>query len=161
MSWYVKTSLCHACYISEYVCLRIFRVNVLLKRHLSRGHRISCPAQHLHRTDNKPLSRLIGLTHKQVGQLPIKTGWWDAPLAFCNLAKAFLNTTPYVTGTVFKRTITQFVNEHSTILPNWPNDWLALWVLICTLKHLFRGRRSLTFSELKSVYSLWNAYVTW
>ena len=28
---------------------------------------------------------------------------------------------------------TSFVNEHSTIWPNWPNDWAALWVLICTV----------------------------
>ena len=89
MSWYAITSLCHACYISEYVYLHIFRVNFLHKRHLSYGHRISCSVQHLERTDNKPFSRLIGLTHKQAGQLPIKTGWRDAPLAFCSLAKAF------------------------------------------------------------------------
>ena len=88
MSWYVINSLCRACYISEYIYLHIFRVNFLLKRHLSRGHGISCLAHHLERTDNKPFSRLIGPTHKQVGQLPIKTGWWDAHLGFCNLSKA-------------------------------------------------------------------------
>ena len=27
----------------------------------------------------------------------------------------------------------QFVNEHSTICPNWPNDWAVFWVLICTV----------------------------
>ena len=42
--WYVITSLCHACYISEYVYLHIFHVNSLLKRQLFRGHRISCHA---------------------------------------------------------------------------------------------------------------------
>ena len=27
----------------------------------------------------------------------------------------------------------QFVNEHSTICPNWPNDWAVFWVIICTV----------------------------
>ena len=63
MSWYVITSLCHACYISEYIYLHIFRVSVLLKRNHSRGHRISCLAHHLERTDNNPFSRSIGPTH--------------------------------------------------------------------------------------------------
>ena len=83
MSWYINTFLCHACYISEYIYLHIFRVNFLLKRHLSRGHRISCPAHHLERTDNKPF----------VGHFPIKTAWRGAPLAFCNIAKAFKHST--------------------------------------------------------------------
>ena len=30
-------------------------------------------------------------------------------------------------------TTTYFVNEHSTISPNWPNDWAELGVLICTV----------------------------
>ena len=25
----------------------------------------------------------------------------------------------------------QFVNEHSTIWQNWPNDWALFWVVIC------------------------------
>ena len=28
---------------------------------------------------------------------------------------------------------TYFLNEHSTIWPNWPNDWAVLWVLFCTV----------------------------
>ena len=32
-------------------------------------------------------------TYKQVGQFPIKTGWRDSPLVFCNLAKAFKHNT--------------------------------------------------------------------
>ena len=69
----IITSLCHVSYISEYIYLHIFRVNILLKRHLSRGHRISCPAQHLERTDSKPSSRLIGPTHiKKQGNFPLK-----------------------------------------------------------------------------------------
>ena len=32
-----------------------------------------------------------------------------------------------------RASITQFVNKHSTINPNWLNDSVALWVLICTV----------------------------
>ena len=31
------------------------------------------------------------------------------------------------------RTQNHLVNEHSTIWPNWPNDWAMLWVLISTV----------------------------
>ena len=45
---------------------------------------------HLEQTDDKPFSRLIRTnTYKQVGQFPIKTGWRDSTLVFCNLTKAF------------------------------------------------------------------------
>ena len=93
MNWYIITSLCHACYSSEYIYLHKFRVNFPLKRHLSCGHRISCPEQHLERTDRNPFSRLIGPIHKKVGQFLIKTGWRGAPFAFCNLANAFKHNT--------------------------------------------------------------------
>ena len=63
VSWYIITSFGHACYISEYIYLHVFSVNFLLKRHLSRGHKILCPAHYLKRTDNKPFSTLIGPTH--------------------------------------------------------------------------------------------------
>ena len=89
MSWYVSNSFCHSCYISECIYLHIFRVSFLLKRYLSHGHEFSCLAHHLEGTVNKPFSRQIGPTHKQVGQLPIKAGWQDASLGFCNLSKAF------------------------------------------------------------------------
>ena len=59
----INSSLCHACYIFEYFYLHIFRVNCLLKRHLSHGHRISCPAPHMKWTANKPFSRLIALKY--------------------------------------------------------------------------------------------------
>ena len=49
-----------AWYIFEYIYLHKFQVNVLLKKHLSRGHRILCFTHHLGRTDNKPFSGLIG-----------------------------------------------------------------------------------------------------
>ena len=29
---------------------------------------------------------------------------------------------------------TLFVNEHTTIWPNWPYDWAVFWVLICTVQ---------------------------
>ena len=38
-----------------------------------------------------------------------------------------------MTTTGLEPTITYFVNEHSTIWQNWPNDWAVLWVLICML----------------------------
>ena len=121
MSWYVITSLCHACYVSEYIYLHIFRINFLLKRHLSRGQGISCLAHHLERTDNKPLSRLIRThTYKQEGQWSIKTGYRDAPLTFCNLAKAFKHNT--ICDSNGTQTHNHLVNEHSIVLPNRPND---------------------------------------
>ena len=38
-----------------------------------------------------------------------------------------------VTATGLEPTTTYFVNEHSTIYPNLPNDSAVLWVLICTV----------------------------
>ena len=38
-----------------------------------------------------------------------------------------------MTATGLEPTTTYFVNEHSTICPNWPNDWAVFWVLICTV----------------------------
>ena len=38
-----------------------------------------------------------------------------------------------MTATGLEPTTTYFVNEHSTIWPNWPNEWALLWVLICTV----------------------------
>ena len=38
-----------------------------------------------------------------------------------------------MTATGLEPTTTYFVNEHSTICPNWPNDSALLWVLICTV----------------------------
>ena len=89
MGWHVISSLCHACYISDCVYLHIFRINWLLKRQLFRGHRISC-----HAPPGTDWWRTIqwtdrANTYKQVGQFPIKTGWRDSTLVFCNLAKAF------------------------------------------------------------------------
>ena len=69
-----------------------------------------------------PLTSSIGLitnrlvdwygqgTWLQVGQLPIKAGWRDVPITFCNLAKAFKHY--YIFGFPFPeaiKTITRFI----------------------------------------------------
>ena len=36
-----------------------------------------------------------------------------------------------VTATGLECKTTQFLNEHSTIWPVWPNGWAVFWVLIC------------------------------
>ena len=38
------------------------------------------------------------------------------------------------------------LNKHSTIWPNWPNDWAVFWVLICTVH--------LTVSSCHDTYAL-------
>ena len=38
-----------------------------------------------------------------------------------------------VTETGLEPRTTSFLNEHSTIWPNWPNDGAVFWVLICTM----------------------------
>ena len=38
-----------------------------------------------------------------------------------------------MTATGLDPATTYFVNEHSTMWPNWPNHWAVLWVLIRTL----------------------------
>ena len=38
-----------------------------------------------------------------------------------------------VTGTGVEPITTCFLNKHSTIWPNWPNDWAVFWVLTCTV----------------------------
>ena len=60
-------------------------------------------------------------TYKQVRQFPIKTGWQGAPLALCNLLKAFKHNT-ICDGNGIQTHNIKFVNEHSTFLQNWSND---------------------------------------
>ena len=38
-----------------------------------------------------------------------------------------------MSATGLKPRTTYFVNEHSIILPNWPNDSVVFWVIICTV----------------------------
>ena len=52
-----------AIFLSTFTYIHKFHVNFLLKRHLSRGHKTSCSAHHLERTDIKPFSGLIGPRH--------------------------------------------------------------------------------------------------
>ena len=71
---------------------------------------------------------------------------------------------------------TWFLNEHSTIWPNLANlaKWLSVplrtkwfWARVqlqsphLQISHLLWARSSLTFRQLQSVDSLWNAYMTW
>ena len=39
-----------------------------------------------------------------------------------------------MTATGIEPRTTYFVMEHSTIWPNWPNDWAVFWVLTCTVQ---------------------------
>ena len=54
-------------------------------------------------------------------------------------------------------TTTYFINEHSTIWPNWPNDWALLWGLICTV-HLTVSFYHVTyeFESESTLYSFLN-----
>ena len=79
---------CHLRYKFEYVYLHTFHVKFLFKRHLSRGHRISCLAPHLEQTDSKPFSGLIEPRYMTTSRAIVHQSWRDAPLAFCNLAKS-------------------------------------------------------------------------
>ena len=79
---------CHLRYVFEYVSLHTFCVNFLFKRHLSRGHRISCPAPHLEQTDSKTFGGLTVPRHMTASRAIVHQSWRDAPLAFCNLAKS-------------------------------------------------------------------------
>ena len=67
-------------------------------------------------------------------------------------------TLAQVTATGLEPRTAYFVNEHSTIWPNWPNDWAVFWVLICTVHLSVQSECSF---ECSFVDSLWNAYVTW
>ena len=90
--WHDKNtqSLCHSCYIFEYVHPHTFHVNFLLQRHITRGYRTSCTSYHTDRTDSKPFSRLIGPRHMTASRAVAHQSWVArCSLTFCNLAKAF------------------------------------------------------------------------
>ena len=70
-----RQSPCHLCYIFEYVYLHTFHVSFLLKRHVTRGHRISCLSYHMEQTDNKPFSGLIGPRHMIASRAVSNQGW--------------------------------------------------------------------------------------
>ena len=92
--------------------------------------------------------------------MPIKTGWWDASLTFCNLAKALKHNTICDCNSiqthnhlVRKRTLNHFAK-----LAKWLTCVVStyLYGIHLNFRYLFRGMRSLTLRELKSVYSLWD-----
>ena len=62
-----------------------------------------------------------------------------------------------MTATGLEHTTTYFVDEHSTIWPNWPNDWSVSWVLICTV-HLIACFFHVTyeFESESTLYSCLN-----
>ena len=71
-------------------------------------------------------------------------------LIFINCTKfySFLLKNKYiwVAVTGFEFSTTQFVNDHSMIYPNWPNDWVVLWVLIDTV-HLTVSYYHVTYAS--------------
>ena len=62
-----------------------------------------------------------------------------------------------MTGTRLESRTTYFINEHSTIWPNWPNDWAVFWVLICTV-HLtvYSCHVTYKFESESTLYSCLN-----
>ena len=68
-------SPCHLCYIFVYVYPHTFHVNFLLKRHINRGHRISCTSYYIEGTDNKPISGLIGPRHMTTSRAVDRQNW--------------------------------------------------------------------------------------
>ena len=53
-----------------------------------------------------------------------------------------------MTATGPKPITTEFLNVHSTVWTNWPNDWTVLWVVICTV--------DLTVCCCHVAYALWS-----
>ena len=79
-------------FLIEFTC--IYFVSTFFSKGNSFVATESQAMHHLERSDYKPFSRLIGPTYiKKAGQFPIKTGWQDSTLVFCNLGKAFKHNT--------------------------------------------------------------------
>ena len=53
----------------------LIHVNFLLKRYITRGHRISYTYYHIERTDNKPFSGLIGPRHATTSWAVAHQSW--------------------------------------------------------------------------------------
>ena len=72
---------------------------------------------------------------------------------------SYYNRTRTHNSLVRKQTLNHLV-KHPTIWPNWPNDWVVLWVLICTV-HLTVCCYHLTyaFQSESSLYICLNAQV--
>ena len=56
----------------------------------------------------------------------------------------------------FEPTTTQFVNEHSTIKLNWPNDWAALWEYLYGALTVFYHHVTYAFQRESTLYSSLN-----
>ena len=67
------------------------------------------------------------------------------------------NSEEEVTSIWLEPRTTSFVNEHSTIWRNWPNDWAVFWVFICTV-HLmvYSCHVTYTFQSESTLYSFLN-----
>ena len=119
----------HHCYIFEYVCLHTFHVRFLLKRHVTRGHRISCLSYHMEQTDNKPFSGLIGPRHMTASRAVSNQGWVVrcVPLTFCNLAKASKHY--YKFGFHFPETIKTITMIHYCycLMVSGKWRWIIYW----------------------------------
>ena len=59
-----------------------------------------------------------------------------------------------MTARRLETTITSFLNKHSTILPNWLNDWSVFWVLICRV-HLIGHSYHVTYAFQRE----WTLYI--
>ena len=62
-------------FLSAFSCIHFMSNFSSRHSHLSRGHRISCPAHHLKQTDNKPFSGLIGPKHKAKSWVVSHQNW--------------------------------------------------------------------------------------
>ena len=60
-----------------------------------------------------------------------------------------------MTATRLEPGTTKFVNKHSTIWPDWPNDWAAFWVLIYTV-HL-----TVCYSHVKYAFQSESTLYSW
>ena len=65
-----------------------------------------------------------------------------------SLLEADAKSEVLVTATGLERKTTWFVNEHSTIWWNWPNDWAVFWVLICAVHLEWLGDMARTYSQM-------------
>ena len=54
-------------------------------------------------------------------------------MSWNSLLKAGTKFEGELTATGLVPRTTYFLNEHSTIWPNWPDDWAVFWVLICSV----------------------------
>ena len=91
---------------------------------------------------------------------PLTVTWYTVPFKNRNLSDS--NSTRTQNHLVRKRTFNHLAIWLSVRLrTKWFWIWVRLQSLNLQISHLLRARSSLTVRQLKSVDSLWNAYVTW